>query len=51
MGMALRAEADDRDLLVLDQIEIGIPIIINAHFLSFDAWLIESISPFGPIPF
>ena len=31
MGMALAAEADDGDLLVLDQIEIGIPIVINAH--------------------
>jgi hypothetical protein len=31
MGMTLGAEADDGDLLVLDQIEIGIPIIINAH--------------------
>ncbi len=31
MGMALRTKADDGDLLVLDQIEIGIPIIIHAH--------------------
>jgi hypothetical protein len=29
--MALGAEADDGDLLVLDQIEIGIPIVIDAH--------------------
>jgi hypothetical protein len=29
--MALAAEADDGDLLVLDEIKIGIPVIINAH--------------------
>jgi hypothetical protein len=29
--MALAAKTDDGDLLVLDQIEIGIPIVIDAH--------------------
>jgi hypothetical protein len=29
--MALGAIADDGDLLPLDQIEIGIPIVIDAH--------------------
>ena len=31
MGMPLAAIADDGDLLRLDQIEIGIPIVIDAH--------------------
>jgi hypothetical protein len=31
MRVALAAIADDGDLLPLDQIEIGIPIVINAH--------------------
>ena len=36
MGMALAAIADDDDLLVLDQVHIGIAVVINAHggFLS-----------------
>src|SRR5258706_657551 len=39
MGMALGAKTDDGDLLVLDQIEIGIPIVIDAHFLlPFLSW-------------
>ena len=33
MGPALRAVADDDDLLALDQVEIGITIIINAHVI------------------
>ncbi len=32
MGMALRAVADDRDLLALDEVDVGILIIIDAHF-------------------
>jgi hypothetical protein len=32
MGMALAAEADDGDLLVLDQAQVSIPVVINAHF-------------------
>src|SRR5690348_12920756 len=31
MGMALAAVADNGDLLGLDDVEIGIPIIENAH--------------------
>ena len=31
MRVALAAIADDGDLLALDQIEIGIPIVIDAH--------------------
>ena len=34
MGMALRAVADDGHLLALDEIDIGIPIVIDAHFLG-----------------
>jgi len=34
MGMALAAIADDDDLLVLDQLQIAVGIIINAHVLS-----------------
>ena len=33
--MALAAVADDGDLLALDQIDVGVPIVINAHFLLF----------------
>jgi hypothetical protein len=35
MGMTLRTITDHRDLLALDQVDIGIAIIINAHFSSF----------------
>jgi hypothetical protein len=31
----LRAEADDGDLLVLDEVQIGIPIVIDAHGFPF----------------
>jgi hypothetical protein len=31
MGMALATVADDRDLLGLDEIQIGIPIVIDTH--------------------
>ena len=31
MGAALRAVADDGDLLGLDEVEIGITIVIDAH--------------------
>ena len=31
--MALAAVADDGDFLALDEIEVGVPIVINAHFL------------------
>jgi hypothetical protein len=35
MGMALAAVADDGDFLALDQVHIGIAIIINTHCSSF----------------
>ena len=35
MGVALAAVADDGDLLALDQIEVGIPVVIDAHVLSW----------------
>ena len=35
MGVALAAIADDRDLLGLDQVEVGIPVVIDAHVISF----------------
>src|SRR5579863_4232712 len=51
MGMTLGAEADDRDLLVLDQIEIGIPIIINPHFSILSvAPAFYPVAPGGAIP-
>jgi len=31
MGMALAAIADDNDLLALDQVQVGIAIVVNAH--------------------
>ena len=31
MGMALAAIADDGDFLALDQVQVGIPVVINAH--------------------
>jgi hypothetical protein len=31
MGMALAAIADDGDLLALDQVQVGITIVVNAH--------------------
>ena len=31
MGVALAAVADDDDFLALDQIDVGIPIVIDAH--------------------
>ena len=31
MGMALAAIADDGDLLALDQVDVGVAIVINAH--------------------
>jgi hypothetical protein len=38
MGMALAAEADDRDLLGLDQVHIRIAVVVDAH-LSRSPWL------------
>ena len=35
VGVALAAVADDYDLLAFDEIEIGVPIVINAHVMSF----------------
>ena len=35
MGVALAAVADDGDFLALDQIDVGVPIVINAHLLCF----------------
>jgi hypothetical protein len=32
MGVALAAVADDGDFLALDQIDVGITIIIDAHW-------------------
>ena len=33
VGMALAAIADDGDLLALDQVQVGVAIVINAHGL------------------
>ena len=35
MRVALAAIADDRDLLGLDQVEVGIPVVIDAHVSPF----------------
>jgi hypothetical protein len=40
MSEALAAVADDGDLLALYQIDVGVPIVINAHFLSFPDCLV-----------
>jgi hypothetical protein len=37
MGMALAAIADDADLLALDQVQVGVAIVINTHGRS--SWL------------
>ena len=34
--MALRAVADDGDLLALDQAQVGVLVVINLHGLSFE---------------
>jgi hypothetical protein len=34
VGMALAAETDDGDFLVFDEIQIGIPIVVDTHFKS-----------------
>src|SRR5207302_8245388 len=31
MRMALAAIADDRDLLALDQVQVGVAVVVNAH--------------------
>jgi hypothetical protein len=36
---ALRAVTDDRHLLVLDEIGVGITIVINAHGILGGFWL------------
>jgi hypothetical protein len=38
MGMALAAVADDDDLLALDQVDVGVAIIINAHGMFRSFW-------------
>ena len=35
MGMALAAVADDGDLLALDQVQVGVAIVINTHGPGF----------------
>ena len=51
MGMALGTEADDGDLPVLDEIEIGIPIVINPHFSILSvAPAFYRYAPGGAIP-
>jgi 4-hydroxy-3-methylbut-2-enyl diphosphate reductase IspH len=36
MGVALRAIAKDGDLLVLDEVDVAVTVIINAHGVSPD---------------
>ena len=44
MGVALAAIADDGDFLALDQIQVGVAVVINAHgvhpLLRPDGWLL-----------
>ena len=35
VGEALAAIADNGDVLAFDQIKVGVPVVINAHFLLF----------------
>ena len=34
MGVALAAVADDGDLLALDQVQVGVAIVVNTHVLT-----------------
>ena len=34
VGMALAAIADDGDLLALDQVQVGVAVVVNTHCLS-----------------
>src|SRR5262245_147308 len=34
MGMALAAIADDGDLLALDQVQVGVTVVVNTHCIS-----------------
>ena len=47
MRVALAAVADDRDLLALDEIEVGIAIVIDAH-VTFPSWLTSDARGFRP---
>ena len=33
MGVALAAVADDRNLFSLDEVNVGVPVVVNAHLL------------------
>jgi hypothetical protein len=33
MGMALAAVADDGDPLAFDQVQVGVAIVVNTHFV------------------
>ena len=45
MGVALRAVADHGDLLALDQIDVGIAIVINAHWCCFPGFRRTRVAP------
>jgi hypothetical protein len=40
MRVTLAAEADNGDALAFDEVQIGIPVIVNAHDGSSSAWRI-----------
>ena len=44
MGMALTAIADDRDFSALNEIDIGVGIVINAHNLTFSPSLASLVA-------
>ena len=51
VGMALRAVADDADLLALDQVDVGITIVINAHgCLLCHALVLSRPEAISPVP-
>ena len=45
VGMALAAVADDGDLLALDQVQVGVTVVINTHGLS----PLLRLRPFRPV--
>src|SRR3974390_2405480 len=50
MGMALAAIADDGDLLALDQVQVGVAIVVNTHGPILKAWAPKSRPTLRPVP-
>jgi len=45
MGMALAAITDDGDFLALDQVDVGVAIVIDAHCLRFPSFAGSVVCP------